>query len=198
MVLLDDATDAAHTYPVSGVIRPYHQPGDYGNGGLVVLSAPDLAALGPTRPLTWTTYSADDTVGGVPHWLLVLRTTTDAVALSGAVWAVLLIGLALWCLSASLLARDLRNSLADERGILVELGLRPLVGDGYVLAVQIALSLVAAIGSVLVARSLILAWTRFYVTPEQAVGTAALMVLAAIALSLSPVPLPSRRAKKGH
>jgi len=188
-------TESVWTLPVAGVIAPFHEAEDYGNGGLVVVSRSLLGEAPPTG--STTTYFLDAVPpGSQAKWRAVVASVEHEVTLGPLVIGLLVIGLALWSAGLVRVASDVRRGLSTPLGLLVDLGAQPRVGRAFVVGLVGALALVAGVAAALGARRLIVAWTTFYITPQQVFAVALTLALTALLVALLVQAAPEPRSSR--
>ncbi len=184
--LVHDADESVVALRVTGVLAPYHQKGDYGNGGVVVVPSSAVAACCAAafsdQRVTTTSYIGS---GGAPladaspKWRHVWTTLSDEIALGPFVLVVLAIGLALWLAGVSRVASDVRGTLGPHVSLVVDLGCGPRQGRAFATGVLIGVALLAGSLATLTARAFISEWTGFHVSFPQVWAAVAVLTLAA-------------------
>lgn len=184
--LVHDADESVLALKVTGVLAPYHQKGDYGNGGVLVLPSAVVtgccAAAFTDPAASITSYGAS---GGAPlaeaepKWRAVLTTLSDEIALGPFVLVVLAIGLALWLAGVSRVASDLRGALGPHLSLVIELGCGPRQGRAFSTVVLVGIALLAGTFAALTARAFISEWTGFHVSAPQVWSAVVVLTLAA-------------------
>ena len=195
VTLTRDDSEAVVTLRVTGVIAPFHQPEDYGNGGLVVGASALLGEVPPTA--STTTYFPDGgPVGSRTKWQAVAASIEHDVTLGPLVLGLLAIGLALWCIGLARVASEVTAGLRTPLDLLVDLGTHPRIGRAFVVGLVGALALVAGVAAAFGARQLITTWTTFYVTSHQIFAVALTLAVAALLVARLVVAAPDPRSSR--
>jgi hypothetical protein len=193
-----DSTARPALVRVCGLLNPWHPDTSLGARGYVVTSAALVASVQPgvlsTMAGSITAYwFSGIPVGSTGKAQVVQGVLATNAGWSAFVWVVALLGLAFWTFGVYRVWNAFRTSLNQAWRILLGLGVRPAVPPLFVLVVVTVMTVAASWASAVIARSFILSWTSLYVTSHEIWLVAAVLVLAALLVSVGFVMRSVRR-----
>jgi hypothetical protein len=173
---------------VCGVVNPWHPGTSLGARGYVVSSADFIESVQPgvlsTQARTVTAYwFSGAPVGSSSKASAVRGVLASNAGWSAFVWAVALLGLALWSFGVVRVWNAFRSGLAEPWQVLWRLGVHPAVPPLFVSTAVTVMAAAASCASAVIARSFILGWTSLYVTSRQIWLVAAVLVGVSMAIS---------------
>jgi hypothetical protein len=151
---------------VTGLIRPFHEPGPIGNGGLAVLSDEvcDETLSAPGSAATWLLFDPAARPPDAVSKAAALRSVlTDARAATTLTLAISALGLGLWVLALVRVRSRTQRRLADPVALLVDLGVAPRLVRRLRAAFLGAAGAVAGGLAAVLARSVTMQVTDLYV-----------------------------------
>jgi hypothetical protein len=193
-----DSTARPARVRVCGLLNPWHPDTSLGARGYVVAS---VALVESVEPGVLSTMAGSITAywfSGIPVGSAVKANVVQSVLATNAgwsaiIWVVALIGLALWSFGVLRVWNSLRTSLNEPWRVLLGLGVGPAVPPLFVLVIVTIMTMAASWASAVVARAFILSWTSLYVTSQEIWLVAAVLVVAALLVSVVLVTRYVRR-----
>ena len=169
LVSYDEQSDLVECQvQVGALLRPFHEPEEVGEGGLVALAAPTCEDVlggmtdGSRRGEVFTAAGSPAPDGATTKAAALRGVGIDAARGSGLVLAVLGIGVLLWVAAVLRVTTRLLGQMGPAAVMLVQLGWSPRAARACLVTAATALSAAGALGAGLLARLLVLQVAGFY------------------------------------